>query len=177
MSISACLRETYAALTSTFCLQAFRLRQHLIPHSICFLTGEFEKHVGCWMGWPDSGNLWRDEAKPAQEQYANIAKAISEFEPLTMFANKGPVNIGITLPVNIPFCSCCSLLYLPALHGCNTGWSGIAARMFTDIFSKYEVTVTHRACKSLSSGKNLRFIRFNLWGNKEPHAGPCRTIM
>lgn len=44
------------------------------------------------MGWPDSGYLWRDNAEPAQEQYANIAKAISEFEPLTMFANKGAVR-------------------------------------------------------------------------------------
>ena len=44
------------------------------------------------MGWPDSGYLWREGAKPAQEQYANIAIAISEFEPLTMFANKGPVR-------------------------------------------------------------------------------------
>ena len=56
-------------------------------------TGEFEKHAGCWMGWPDSGYLWRDGAAPAQEQYANIAKAISEFEPLTMFANAGPVRL------------------------------------------------------------------------------------
>jgi agmatine deiminase len=53
------------------------------------MPGEFEKHTGCWMGWPDSGYLWRDNAEPAQEQYANIAKAISEFEPLTMFANAG----------------------------------------------------------------------------------------
>ena len=44
------------------------------------------------MGWPDSGYLWRDNAEPAQEQYANIAKAISEFEPLTMFANAGAVR-------------------------------------------------------------------------------------
>ena len=43
------------------------------------------------MGWPDSGYLWRDGAKPAQEQYAAVAKAISEFEPLTMFANAGAV--------------------------------------------------------------------------------------
>ena len=45
------------------------------------------------MGWPDSGYLWREGSKPAQGQYANIAKAISEFEPLTMFANKGPVRL------------------------------------------------------------------------------------
>jgi hypothetical protein len=52
-------------------------------------VGEFEPHTGCWMGWPDSGYLWRDGAKPAQAQYAAVAKAISEFEPLTMFANAG----------------------------------------------------------------------------------------
>ena len=39
------------------------------------------------MGWPYDGGLWRDNAKPAQEQYANVAKAISEFEPLVMFAD------------------------------------------------------------------------------------------
>lgn len=39
------------------------------------------------MGWPYDGGLWRDNAKPAQEQYANVAKAISEFEPLIMFAD------------------------------------------------------------------------------------------
>ena len=49
--------------------------------------GEFEKHEACWMGWPYDGGLWRADAKPAQEQYANVAKAISEFEPLIMFAD------------------------------------------------------------------------------------------
>lgn len=50
-------------------------------------AGEFEKHAGCWMGWPDSPYLWRENAKPAQEQYTAVAKAISQFEPLTMLAN------------------------------------------------------------------------------------------
>ena len=39
------------------------------------------------MGWPDSPYLWREDAKPAQEQYTAVAKAISQFEPLTMLAN------------------------------------------------------------------------------------------
>ena len=58
-------------------------------HSISKNTsaGEFEKHEACWMGWPYDGGLWRDNAKPAQEQYANVAKAISQFEPLIMFAD------------------------------------------------------------------------------------------
>ena len=50
-------------------------------------AGEFEEHANCWMGWPDSGYLWRDDAKPAQEQYAEVAKAISQFEPVVMMAN------------------------------------------------------------------------------------------
>lgn len=48
------------------------------------------------MGWPYDGNLWRDNAKPAQAQYAAIAKAISEFEPLTMFAHPGEVRFLFT---------------------------------------------------------------------------------
>ena len=73
-------------------------------------AGEFEKHAGCWMGWPDSGYLWRDGAGPAQEQYANIAKAISEFEPLTMFANAGPVCPILQQRISrsiAGICSCC----------------------------------------------------------------------
>ena len=37
-------------------------------------AGEFEKHQHCWMGWPDSPYLWRENAKPAQEQYAAVAQ-------------------------------------------------------------------------------------------------------
>ena len=50
-------------------------------------AGEFEPHANCWMGWPDSAYLWRDNAKPAQKQYADIAKAISKFEPVVMIVN------------------------------------------------------------------------------------------
>ena len=50
-------------------------------------AGEFEAHQHCWMGWPDSPYLWRENAKPAQEQYAAVAKSISQFEPLVMLTN------------------------------------------------------------------------------------------
>jgi agmatine deiminase len=50
-------------------------------------AGEFEPHANAWMGWPDSGMLWREDAKPAQKQYADVAKAISQFEPVVMMAN------------------------------------------------------------------------------------------
>lgn len=31
--------------------------------------------------------LWREDARPAQKQYADVAKAISQFEPVVMMAN------------------------------------------------------------------------------------------
>lgn len=58
------------------------------------MPGEFEPHAGCWMGWPYSRYLWRAEAKPTQEQYANIAKAISEFEPLYMLTDPSQVDVA-----------------------------------------------------------------------------------
>ena len=58
----------------------------------CVRAGEFEPHEGCWMGWPeseDSQYLWRQGGEPARGAYANVAKAISQFEPLYMVANPG----------------------------------------------------------------------------------------
>ena len=49
------------------------------------------------MGWPDSPYLWRENAKPAQEQYAAVAKAISQFEPLIMLTNP-EVRAGLLAP-------------------------------------------------------------------------------
>lgn len=48
--------------------------------------------MGCWMGWPESDDskyLWREGGEPARQAYANVAKAISQFEPLFMIANPG----------------------------------------------------------------------------------------
>lgn len=41
------------------------------------MPAEFEKQEKVWMIWPDRPDNWRDGAKPAQEAYANVAKAIS----------------------------------------------------------------------------------------------------
>lgn len=38
------------------------------------MPGEFEKHAGCWMGWPYDKYLWRGDALPAKKQYAAVAK-------------------------------------------------------------------------------------------------------
>ena len=48
------------------------------------MPAEFEPQKQIWMIWPERPDNWRDGAKPAQVQYANVAKAISQFEPVTM---------------------------------------------------------------------------------------------
>ena len=83
-----------SCLLGTFCPAKYLDRdRHVKPVPVA--AGEFEKHVACWMGWPDSEDtryLWREGGAPAQEQYADIATAISQFEPLIMLANPGQVK-------------------------------------------------------------------------------------
>ena len=51
------------------------------------MPGEFENHTGTWMLWPQRQDNWRNGAKPAQQVFCNVAKAIAKFEPVTMCAN------------------------------------------------------------------------------------------
>ncbi|ASN06233.1 agmatine deiminase [Virgibacillus necropolis] len=48
------------------------------------MPGEFELHKGTWMLWPTRTDTWRSGAKPAQKAYAEVAEAISQFEPVTV---------------------------------------------------------------------------------------------
>ncbi|MBC1780648.1 agmatine deiminase family protein, partial [Listeria booriae] len=47
------------------------------------MPGEFEKHTGCYIIWPERPDNWRLGAKPAQKAFVDVATAISEFEPVT----------------------------------------------------------------------------------------------
>jgi len=53
------------------------------------MPGEFEPQKQIWMLWPQRPDNWRDGAKPAQKAFAQVAKAIREFEPVTMCVNRG----------------------------------------------------------------------------------------
>eukprot|EP00775_Hariotina_reticulata_P010757 gene10757-10913_t len=65
----------------------------LTPKQLGFtMPGEFEKHAGCWMGWPYDKYLWREDALPAKKQYAAVAKTISQFEPVTMWTDPSVVE-------------------------------------------------------------------------------------
>jgi agmatine deiminase len=48
------------------------------------MPGEFERHDGTWMLWPERPDNWRLGAKPAQKAFVDVATAISQFEPVTM---------------------------------------------------------------------------------------------
>lgn len=71
------------------------------------------------MGWPDSGMLWREAAKPAQKQYADVAKAISQFEPVVMMANPEVCLLALSLyrcTGSSPGRLCTFTLALPSLQ-------------------------------------------------------------
>jgi agmatine deiminase len=48
------------------------------------MPGEYARHAGCWMLWPERPDNWRDAARAAQLAFANVAAAIARFEPVTV---------------------------------------------------------------------------------------------
>ena len=52
------------------------------------MPAEFEPQDRVWMGWPHRTDTWAFGAKPAQRQYAAIARAIAEFTPVVMCVNE-----------------------------------------------------------------------------------------
>jgi agmatine deiminase len=58
---------------------------HTTPASDGFrMPGEFERHTGCWLLWPERASNWRLGAKPAQSAFAAVATAIATSEPVTV---------------------------------------------------------------------------------------------
>jgi agmatine deiminase len=53
------------------------------------LPAEWEPHERTLMGWPCRRELWRQTLEQARADYATVANAIGEFEPVTMIANPG----------------------------------------------------------------------------------------
>ena len=53
-----------------------------------YMPAEFAPQKRVWMGWPHRTDTWAHGAKPAQQQYAGIARAIAEFTPVVMCVNE-----------------------------------------------------------------------------------------
>lgn len=52
------------------------------------MPAEFEPQKRVWMGWPYRTDTWSFGAKPAQKQYADVARAISRFTPVYLCVNQ-----------------------------------------------------------------------------------------
>jgi agmatine deiminase len=50
---------------------------------------EWERHERTLMGWPCRVELWGETLEQARSDYATVANAIAQFEPVTMIANRG----------------------------------------------------------------------------------------
>lgn len=50
------------------------------------MPAEWAPHSRCWMAWPCREALWGDGLEAARDAFAEVAKAIAEFEPVTMIA-------------------------------------------------------------------------------------------
>lgn len=48
------------------------------------MPAEWYAHAQTWMIWPERPDNWRLGAKPAQQAFAAVARAIAEFEPVTI---------------------------------------------------------------------------------------------
>ncbi|MEV7277322.1 agmatine deiminase family protein [Streptomyces sp. NPDC093111] len=53
------------------------------------MPAEWSEHEGCLMAWPTRPDLWGSVLNDVKEEYANVARAIAEFEPVTMVAPPG----------------------------------------------------------------------------------------
>jgi agmatine deiminase len=53
------------------------------------MPAEWEPHAGCLMQWPSRADLWGDRLDAAVVEYAGVARAIAEFEPVVMVCNPG----------------------------------------------------------------------------------------
>lgn len=66
------------------------------------MPAEYEPQERIFMIWPERPDNWRDGAKPVQEAYTNVAKAISRFTPVTMLVNNSQyANARARLPRDI----------------------------------------------------------------------------
>lgn len=66
------------------------------------MPGEFEQQEQVWMLWPERPDNWRDGGKPAQKQYAEVAKAIAKYTKVTMGVSKEQYqNARAVLPSEI----------------------------------------------------------------------------
>ncbi|MFH8574955.1 agmatine deiminase family protein [Streptomyces zaomyceticus] len=53
------------------------------------MPAEWSEHEGCLMAWPTRTDLWNDVLDAVKQEYADVARAVARFEPVTMVAPPG----------------------------------------------------------------------------------------
>ena len=53
------------------------------------MPAEWNSHAGCLMAWPARRELWGPRLDAAKAEYAAVAQAIADFEPVIMICNPG----------------------------------------------------------------------------------------
>lgn len=67
-----------------------------------YMPGEHEPHAEIWIAWPERPDNWRYGAKPAQQCFVEVAKAIAETTPVTMAVSAAQYeNARARLPAHI----------------------------------------------------------------------------
>jgi agmatine deiminase len=56
-----------------------------------YMPAEWKPHERCWMAWPCREEIWDGRIEDTRQAYARVARAISEFESVTMIANPADV--------------------------------------------------------------------------------------
>ena len=66
------------------------------------MPGEFEEHEGTWLHWPQLSSKHRLGCVPVRRELVEVAKAIAEFEPVTVIVNHEQfLNARSMLPPHI----------------------------------------------------------------------------
>lgn len=60
------------------------------------MPGEFEEQKQIWMLWPERPDNWRNGAKPAQKVFTEVAKAISQFDRVTVCVSQPSISMRAT---------------------------------------------------------------------------------
>ena len=92
-----------------------------------YMPAEYGPQEKIWMIWPKRPDNWRDQARPAQQAYADVAIAIRKFTPVTMLASADtyqmcramlPESIQVLeMPSDDAWCRDCGPTFLIDGHG------------------------------------------------------------
>lgn len=122
------------------------LSQYATPSARGFvMPAEWEPHAACLMQWPSRPDLWHERLPASKQEYAGVARAIAQFEPVLMVCNPGLAGevasmcgVGVTA-IELPI---------------NDSWARDSGPIFVRNGDRFAV-----------SG-----FRFNAWGNRwHPH--------